>query len=261
MLAASVAGCAQRARVPGDAHPAELSALVDDARIVVRYEPGEERAGRDVLAAAPDAVRRARRWGPLAAATFVVHGSEESFRAAVGETGRTALRAWTRYDVVHLRSPRAWGPLGASEGELAEILAHELVHCVTDQRLGDREAWSRRPLPFWFREGMAMDVADPELDRAIRARLRTFEARRVPPPGESALARAEQLLSEHPDLAYATAFVAFGVLVDGAGEQSVGLILDRVRAGTSFADAFAAEVGRPLGAFDADVRRAILAAR
>jgi hypothetical protein len=41
----------------------------------------------------------------------------------------------------------------------------------------------------------------------------------------------------------------------------VGRILDRVRAGASFADAFAAEVGKPLGPFDADVRRAILAPR
>ncbi len=247
---------------PADAGEwAQAVSTVDGVRLVVRYERGEDRDARDVQRVLPVAVARARRWGPLESATIVVHRSDESFRAATGETGRSALRAWTIYDQVHVRSPNAWGLLGAGEREVQDVLAHELVHCVANQRIGDRDAWARRPLPFWFREGMGIDVPDDQVDRAIRARLRTFESRRTPPTGESALARAGALLPEYPDLAYATAYVAFRELLGHGGDAVVGRILDGVREGAPFAESFAAAAGLPVEAFDAEVRAAIVTPR
>lgn len=254
--------CAGRERVgAGREASVRTLAVVRGSRIVVVHDPADESATLEIVAALPTALARAERWGPLPGATIFVHASDESFRQAVGPIERSGLRAWTRYDEVHLRAPRAWGPLGAAPGELVEVLGHELTHCVTYQRIGDLASWARRPLPFWFREGMALDVHDPDLDRAMRARLRTFEARRAPPGGESALARAQELLPDHADLAYATAHVAFDALVERAGRAVVGRILDRVRDDARFDDAFAAEAGLTLAAFDAEVRRAILAPR
>ncbi len=240
---------------------AQAVSTVDGVQIAVRYEPGDDRDARDVQRALPGAVASARRWGPLAGATIVVHRTDESFRAATGETGRSALRAWTIYDHVHVRSPSTWSLLGPGDGEVRDVLAHELVHCVANQRIGDRDAWARRPLPFWFREGMAIEVGDAEVDRAIRTRLRTFEARRTPPAGESALLRAETLLPEYPDLAYATAYVAFRELLVHGGDAVIGRILDGVREGAPFAESFAAAAGLPVETFDAEVRAAIVTPR
>ena len=48
---------------------------------------------------------------------------------------------------------------GLHPGQVAELLTHELTHCLMYQRSATADSWPYKGIPLWFREGMASVTA------------------------------------------------------------------------------------------------------
>ena len=270
-LLALAAGCAHR---PGQG-PARLEeATVEGQVFRLQYWPGDEEAARQVRAALALAVPRVERWGRLGAPVLVtIHPSHEALEKAVKRERRPWLRAWARYASVDLQSPPTWGPpdafLGSpSDEQVAELLAHELVHCAMYQAVGGEATWAQRDIPLWFREGLASVAAGqghkrigPEAIWRFYRDAASGEAGRTGIRGDP-LAGPESPPEEprdrgEADLVYGTAHRAFQFLLDRYGQARVRAVLERMGRGQPFGEAFRAGIGVAPRAFVDDFRRYI----
>lgn len=234
----------------------------------IQYWPGDEAAARRVRAALAAAAPRASRWGRLSVPVLItIHPDHQALEAAASREGHPWLRAWARFASIELQSPRTWTPLGfllggPSDAELVELLTHELTHCAMYQALGGEHTWTQRDVPLWFREGLASVSAGQGYRRvgpeAIWRYYRDAGSGDGQPAAGRTLRRArglgdpltdpespmgEPLYQHDADLVYGTAHWAFRFLVDRYGEAAVPAILDGVRRGRSFEQAFRAAVG------------------
>ncbi|HET8723405.1 MAG TPA: hypothetical protein VFM53_04310 [Anaeromyxobacteraceae bacterium] len=190
----------------------------------------------------PAAVRSAARWGSLPPAVALnVHATHAELENATGKRNRPWMRAWARTRAVDLQSPRSWSRGRATDAALAQILAHELTHCVLFEATG-REGRART-VPAWFVEGMA-SVAAGERHGIARAEGLTDPL---------ALQRAD------PDAFYGTADRAFRELVGRFGEPGVRRVVSRLGEGHAFPVAFESELGVSPAAFEADLVRRLTA--
>jgi hypothetical protein len=276
---ALAAGCAHRQ--PGADEPRLDQVRVGEARFKLVYWPEDAAAAAQVVRALEQAVPRVSRWGGLAVpVTITIHPTHEAIDAAVGQKGFDWLRAWARYDTVELQSPATWGPLGlrvmgGSDKAVAELLAHELTHCVMYQRGAGEWSWSYKGIPTWFSEGMASVTAGQGYKRVDHAALWRFYEARLPVAGNAegisgARARASlgrtdaegdplsspgPLFRDHYDAVYGAAHRAFEFLLARYGEARVRLLLERMRGSKIFADAFQETMGISERAFVDDFRR------
>jgi hypothetical protein len=214
----------------------------------VRYAPGLEgdvaASKRALLHAAP----RLARWGGLhQEITVALVPTHRELEQAVNRRGYLWLRAWARYDDVLLQAPSTWT---SSDADLAELLTHELTHCLMYQRAGTRDDWARKGIPLWFREGMAAWTAEQGYRwMSLDALAKVYDE------GADPVARSEELYQSRSPAVYAAAHYAFSFLVRRYGEGRIGALLDAMGKGALFPEAFQRELGLPEAAFVAEFRR------
>lgn len=206
--------------------------------VVVRYGGADLEVADQVRRAVRVALPIAERWGRLAATvTLTIHPTHEALEHAAHRTGYPWLRAWARAGSIEVQSPRTWSRGYATDDELAQLLTHELTHCVMYQAVGGDPRLAQG-IPVWFREGMATSTAGERFAVVHRA-----TSRPEPPIARGALLYDSELV-------YATADQAFRFLVRRFSPACVRQILSTMRAGLDFPDAFREVTGLGLATFE-----------
>ena len=202
-----------------------------------------QRIQRGLLTIAP----RLSRWGSFRQGVFIrVYPSHDALEAAVDRHGYPWLRAWAFGDQVLLQSPRSWGP-NTADGEIDELLLHELTHALMYQLLQAGDQWPAEEPPLWFREGMASVTADQGHRRLSPEALSQWLTAH---PGADVLHPSNELYRTEKEAVYGAAHRAFDLLIRLHGDEKVRELLRGVSGGANFADAFQASIGEPLGEFE-----------
>jgi len=235
-LVLSLAACTTR--------PSQLERLArftgaDSSVFQVEYSELDEELIPSLSSALQGASEQVQRWGGLSRPVrLLVHPDHASLELAIGRPGFPWLRAWAQYRTIHLQSPRTWGI--PYEGQLEELLSHELTHVAMYQAVGGPEDWERREVPLWFREGMASVSAGQGYRRGNEPDIAVFLSReRIDP-----FAADEEVLRLHKDLVYSCSHWAFLFLLrqHGGGEEEgtarVRRLLQQLREGIPFDRAF-----------------------
>ncbi len=257
---------------------------VGDAVFRIEFQPEDARAAREVAQALETAVSKAQRWGSLVApVTIALHPTHGALEAAVRREGYAWLRAWAAYDRIDLQSPRTWSAC-AGRDQVAELLAHEVTHCVMYQLAGTESSWAHKGIPLWFREGMATETAErghrhvgPEALWRYYAGASQRRSDDEASPGGSGgpggaaegnnagarhggdpLSNPGPLYRTESAVVYDTAHLAFRFLVKRYGDDRVRAVLAAMGQGRLFGPAFQSAVGISAEAFEADFRRYIL---
>jgi hypothetical protein len=233
---------------------------VGEATFELRYAPEDAQAAKQVRAALGRAVPAAERWGRLSGSVVVtIHPTHQALEGAAQRSGYAWLRAWTRYGSVDLQSPRTWSRGMATDDELAQLLAHEITHCVMYRSAASESTWRSVRIPLWFREGMATvtageraHVGPSEIGRFYR------EAAATSGPAGDPLSEPELLYRSRAELVYGTAQSAFQFLLDRYGEERIRSLLERMAAGSDFGAAFQGAVGIPIVDFEREYRHYVL---
>ena len=242
------AGCAHVQAASGPPTPVVIAPGV----LTVQADSAEDAGAQArVVLAARAALPALLRFGrPGTPVTILVLPSHEALEEAIHRPSFRWLRAWARYDVVYLQSPRTWGLFAGGEGQLTEMLTHELTHCAMFQAAGLPDNWTQKGIPLWFREGMASWAAGQEGRRWSRARLATELRDR---PGIDPILQSEALYRSEPSLVYSTAHWAFVGLLDRVGTKGIEALLADMKAGGSFRTAFAQALGLSVELFEREL--------
>lgn len=238
----------------GEALPRTQSFRADAISVRIEYLPVDEEVVPRVEEALETAAHRVSRWATFEAPVVVrLYPTHRALEEAVGRIDYPWLRAWARYDEIFLQSPRTYGPFEGGQRNLAELLTHELTHCLMYQRAGNRSnwLWKDRQIPIWFREGMASWTAEQGHRRMSEASLSAWiEERRLDPIGQAA-----DLYQREAEAVYSAGHWAFTFLVDRYGAGAVRRLLTAQKDGASFDDAFQAAVGLSRRDFEAEFLR------
>lgn len=213
-----------------------------------------DRASKDrVLTAIAHATPELRDWGGLREPIHLyVLSDHDALEQAVGRYGYGWLKAWARYDEVFLQSPRTWAVFGASQSDIDELLLHELTHVVMYQQAADKEHWSRKGIPLWFREGMASVTANQGYRWPSLEDLARYYERH---PDRDPLREPEPLYQTQSAVVYGAAHHAFAFLLHRYGKDRVREVLHQMSAGSAFPEAFERALGVSQQAFELDFRR------
>jgi hypothetical protein len=107
----------------------------------------------------------------------------------------------------------------------------------------------RKSIPLWFREGMASVTSNQGYRRPglpdVRRWLR--EHPKLDPIGD-----ADRLYRTENDIVYGAAHRAFEKLEERFGEAAIGAMMDRMRSGATFDEAFMKSTGEAPHVFTAD---------
>jgi hypothetical protein len=245
------------------------SVQVGDAVVHLKYGPDDAEAAQQVKGALQRAAPAAARWGSLSEPVLItIHPTHQALETASHLEGQPWVLAWARHATVDLQSPRTWPGRGGSDEEVAQILTHELTHCVMYQSVASGGGWLGRAIPLWFREGLASVTAGQK-----HHRLRPEDVWRFYGNGsgggdglgsaaegagaglrQDPLTEPRELYRSSPDLVYATAHWAFAFLLDRHGEHRIRRLLARVGDGAGFEEAFREVMGTPVQDFEADFR-------
>ncbi len=156
---------------PAEGEPASAARTVD---AVVRATMADDEVFLYLQQHMPQILQQSIRWdGPRANFEIVIHESHEALEKAVNRLGYPWLRAWTRYDVIHIQSPRTWG-LPEWREPFRELMLHELFHLVMYQAVGTPSNWTTRVLPLWYREGMASSASGQSYRRMDLEAVRNY---------------------------------------------------------------------------------------
>ncbi len=211
-----------------------------ETRFRVEYAPVDEDVAPAVRDAIEHAILRVGKWGALGAPVIVrVFPDHESLIMAIGAHDYPWLRAWARYDEILLQSPRTWGIDYTTQ--LPELLTHELTHVVMYQRIAQSEDWEDQEVPLWFREGMASFTAQQGYRRSRPDEIGVSLRKQ---PDLNPFRPSPSMLRDHKDLVYNSGHWSFTYLVRSAGERRVVELMDQMRQGRKFDDAFARIYGR-----------------
>jgi hypothetical protein len=242
----------------------EPSARIESVRIgeavfELRYQAEDAHAAEQVRGALRRAVPAAERWGRLSGPVLVtIHPTHQALEAAAQRRGYPWLRAWTRYGSVDLQSPRTWSRGMASDDEMAQLLAHEITHCVMYRSTASESTWRSVRIPLWFREGMATVTAG-ERKRVGPPEIRRFyQEAAVPPRAGDPISEPEPLYRAHADLVYGAAHSAFEFLLERYGEERIRRLLGEMAGGSRFAAAFQGAMGISVEAFEREFKRYVL---
>lgn len=207
--------------------------------------PSEELLVAQALEGAGPALAQ---WGkferPVTVFVLPSHAALEALLPVRAES----LKAWADSDHVYLQAPRTWGPEGANLRQVTETLTHELTHTLMFQLAGADQADRRLEFPLWFREGMALTTARQQATVPTLESLARYLLSR---PAHDPL-RDEAHAYDGPaafDMAYAAGLHAFHFLLARYGQTSVRTLLNAMRAGARFDDAFTASMGISPAAF------------
>jgi len=196
---------------------------------------------------------RVARWGSFRESIAVrVLPDHASLEDAVDRPGYPWLRAWACGDQVLLQSPRTWSP-SADDDEVTQLIAHEVTHALMYQLIQAGEpVWSAEEPPLWFREGMASVTAGQGRRRLSAGELMQWS---LGHPGEDLLRPLPELYRTEKDAVYSAAHRTFELLLRMAGDAGVRVMLRRMSAGASFADAFRSSTGQGLADFEREAIR------
>ena len=125
---------------------------------------------------------------------------------------------------------------------LGELVAHEVTHIALAHATGYRD------LPRWFNEGMSMYLST---EWSWDDNLATSWA--VVLGGDIELSDIERLNrfeGEMVRVAYSESYLAFKYFLDTYGKSSLNILLDRIKAGDSFDDAFIFAIGASHATFE-----------
>jgi hypothetical protein len=272
-IAAASAGCAPRLG-SGDARPRIERFTADGAAFRLVYLDEDAAIAAQLKEILAEAVPRTRRWGELQApVTITIHPSHEALEAAVQREGFEWLRAWARYASIDLQSPRTWSFLGPSREQIAELVLHELTHCVMYQSAASEWSWPYKGIPLWFREGLASVTAEQGHRRPGAERIAGFYRAGLPPvagSGDGAggggsrgrprsdgdpLTDPEPLYQDEQEVVYGTAHLAFEFLLRRYGEERVRAVLVHMQRGDFFGPAFRKAIGLAPEEFEREFRR------
>lgn len=227
--------------------------VVGEATFIISYAPVDTQVADQVARALEVAAPRIARWGRFEAPVFVrIHPTHEALEAAVRRFDYPWLRAWARYDSIDLQSPRTWGLLNGRQSQIVELLTHEITHCLMYQRVGTRANWMRKSIPLWFREGMASVTSEQgyrrPTDEEIWRWMRAF-------PAKDPVADGDSLYQKESGIVYGSAHRAFEFLAERYGDAAILALLDAMRAGAAFGDAFEQTIGISEHAFEREYVR------
>lgn len=279
---ALAAGCAPRGS--GEGTPRSDQLTVGEATVRVIYWPEDAGDARRVLQALRVALPRTARWGGLERpVTITIHPTHAALERAAARYDYPWLKAWARDATIELQAPATWSFTGASDRKLAELLTHELTHCVMYQRSATDLMWSLKGTPLWFIEGMASHTAAQAYRRGTLEDLWRHYRRGLPAagagdgdgegapaPGTVALAARGRVMEgdpladsallylDHMDTVYGAAHHAFAFLLERYGEDSVHQLLRRMRGGLSFDGAFKETYGIEAKEFVSDFRHYVV---
>lgn len=209
--------------------------------IELRWSNHDAEALPMLTAAVAVALAPVGRWGAVERpVTLYVLKDHDDLERVIRRRGLPWLRAWARDDVVYLQSPRTWRAGGASPHDLVETLTHELTHVVTFQACGEADAWTKRDIPFWFREGLATVTAGQGYRYgSLEDAAHWVEANR----DRDVFTEGDELAQSHNDAAYGLAHHAMIFLLRRYDDDAVKKTLAHLRAGSRFAQAFEQGVG------------------
>lgn len=253
VLLALGAGCAGIGPNPLSALREKRELATEAGVFMLAFSPGDGESMETVERAVHAASPRMARWGRLRVPVQVMILPDHwALEAATRRRGYGWLRAWARYDEVLIQAPRTWSLTGAKQSDVDELMLHELTHCLMYQRAADRDGWSRKGIPLWFREGMASVTAEQGYQwSALEDVARFYDGR----PAEDPLGEPERLYREQRDIVYGTAHHAFFFLVRRYGESAVRKMLDIMFSGVGFREAFQASISLAVEDFVEDFRR------
>ncbi len=251
-----LAGCATTPMQGGGAggYSKTHEILAGTAHFRVHFGPADEDIVEPVLDALLTAAPRVAVWGAFERPIEIrIYPTHEELEIAVGRRNYPWLRAWARYDEILLRSPRTFDLFERGSANLIELFTHELTHCLMYQRSAPKELWQAvdRTIPIWFREGMASYTARQGHRRLSEARLAEWRERTSRDP----LGEAKALYQGDPSIAYAAAHWAFAFLVERYGAQRIRDLMDTMREGRSFGEAFTLIIGMEPKVFEQEYLR------
>lgn len=270
LLGLLAAGCA---RVPAGGGERAQELTVGSARFRIVYFPEDAAAARQVRRALEVAASRMDRWGGLRSpVTVTVHPSHEALEVAVDRRGYAWLHAWARFGTIDLQSPRTWGFFEGSDGDVEELLTHELTHCAMYQLAGTELSWVLKEIPRWFSEGLASVTAGQGYRYARLADLRAFYQGAAAGSGDGGpgprlggaalpgdpIVDPDAIYQEQWKVVYGAAHHAVAFLIARYGEARVIETMRRMNAGLRFPAAFREAVGIGEAEFTADFRRYVV---
>jgi hypothetical protein len=268
------AACLPRAGGPPEPRTDDFSAGTARFRIV--YLPEDAASAGRVRLALEEAVPRIERWGGLRhPVTVTIHPSHEALEAAVRRQGYDWLRAWARFQTIDLQSPRTWSFFGPSQRKLAELLTHELTHCVMYQLAGDELSWMFKDIPRWFSEGIASVTAGQGYRYGGVESLFDFYQEKLPGSGDGVPERAraaaavavlpgdpivdpDPIYQDQSHVVYGAAHHAAEFLVARYGEARVLEVIRLMGTGLRFPAAFRDAIGITDVEFASDFRRYVV---
>ncbi len=216
----------------------------------LQYGPEDADSARQIAGALKSAVPASERWGRFSAPVLItIHPTHQALEAAAHREGYAWLRAWARYASVDLQSPRTWSNGRTTDAGMAQLLAHELTHCVMYQSAGSASDWATRRIPLWFREGMASVTAGQEHEGT------GSQAHHRSPRDGDPLAALDPLYRSESELVYETAHQAFHFLLERFGEERIRRLIATMGEGQRFPEAFESAVGIPVQDFEGDFKR------
>lgn len=169
-----------------------------------------------------------RPWGRYGAPVHLrMAPSQAALRQGAPRPTALNLRALAAVDGIALLDPRLWLP-PPTEREITRTLLHELAHVLLFQRCTAAQAQEAAYIPTWFREGMALIVADgappPGLRRTIAAHPRLSEL----PDADDALIALE------PHACDQVAALLFAAWMDRFGALGLTALCRAMRSGHAF---------------------------
>lgn len=187
------------------------------------------------------------RWGGLEQpVTVYVVSTHDALETAVRRPGFAWLRAWARYDDVIFQAPSTWN---ATDDVLAQLVLHEVTHCLLFQKAGTREDWMKKNIPLWFREGMAIFTANQQ---RLYPTFEDTTSWLSDHPDRDVFADGEALSELHYQPVYGFALHAFTFLVQRFGEARIVSVMKEMRGGADFGRGFERATGMPLERFEKD---------
>lgn len=218
--------------------------------ITVRSAPGSKSDADEVERALNAAAPKLARWGALDhPVDLYLMPTHADLERTVRRYGYDWLRAWAQYDDVLLQTPSTWA---RADADVAELLSHELTHCLMYQRSGTPGTWATKDIPLWFREGMATWTAEQGLRWMTLEDLAQVYAQG---PGHDPILDAEAMYQSSSAAVYAAAHYAFTFLHHRYGREGVERVLSAMAAGAQFDDAFRIGIGIAPVAFVNEFRR------
>ncbi|MDF1565191.1 MAG: hypothetical protein P1V51_19295 [Deltaproteobacteria bacterium] len=257
LLAGGCATLGVRGSAPAPAFLYRSALNTPGGRFEIWYDAQDEAVVSVVRTALQRAAERVGRWGTLQRPVVVrLYPTHESLEAAVHRFGYDWLRAWARYDEIFLQSPRTFSVFERGEANLAELLTHELTHCLMYQLAAEESRWRKvdRQIPIWFREGMASWTADQGRRRVSEGRLTTW----LRSEHHNPLAEAASLYRDEAAWIYGASHWAFTFLVERYGTGRVLKLMDALREGAGFGRGFESVMGLSEAVFSEEVLRYFL---